>query len=154
MENREQFRVDEACAVPYRLSHLGVEFCLVSEVKVNRWEFPKISNQGGQFSANELLAQVVAAAGAGGQLNVDKPLAQFASARKGAARCTSAYLMHVTLVDDKWPQQAGRRRLWCLAEEARARLRRKPLRRLIDLALHSLKTDESDAPSGRPRTPK
>jgi hypothetical protein len=133
---------------------MGVEFCLVSEVKVNRWEFPKIAAQDGQFSPNELLAHVSATAGAGGQLNVDRPLAQFASARNGSARSMSAYLMHVTMLDDNWPRHSSHRRLWCLAEEARARLRRKPLRRLIDLALHSLKNEASDVPSDRPRTPK
>ncbi|MEX0793112.1 MAG: hypothetical protein WD045_08250 [Pirellulaceae bacterium] len=34
---------------------------------------------------------------------------------------------------DTWPGRNFLRRRWCLAEEARYRLRRKPLQRLIDL---------------------
>ena len=53
------------------------------------------------------------------------------------SRSMSGYLMRVTSVSDSWPKQSSHRRLWCLAEEARARIRRKPLRRFLDLALHS-----------------
>ncbi|MEX0978127.1 MAG: hypothetical protein WDZ48_04715 [Pirellulales bacterium] len=48
------------------------------------------------------------------------------------------YLMRVDHVDDAWPCDKSHRRLWCLAEEARVRIRRKPLRRFIDLALQGM----------------
>jgi hypothetical protein len=46
-----------------------------------------------------------------------------------------AYLFEV---DDPESSQHSRRIRWCFAEEARARIRRKPMRRLIDLALRRL----------------
>ncbi len=49
----------------------------------------------------------------------------------------TGYLMQVSAVANEWPLMHQYRRLWCLAEEARVRIRRKPLRRFIDLALHS-----------------
>jgi len=129
--------MQEFCAIPYRRTHLGVEFCLVSQVKVNRWEFPKLPRKG-EFSARALLDQVLVSAGAGGQLDANEPLAEFEASRSGESCHTSAYLMRVTTVTDDWPERPARRRLWCLAEEARMRLRRKPLRRLIDIALQTV----------------
>ena len=127
----------ERCAVPYRRTQLGVEFCLVSQAKVNRWEFPKLSRPD-EFSPQALLAEVSAAAGAEGELADEQPLSEFVASRAGEACRTSAYLMRVTNVRDHWLQESNRRRLWCLAEEARVRLRRKPMRRLIDIALHAV----------------
>jgi hypothetical protein len=49
------------------------------------------------------------------------------------------FLMHVEDVSDHWPREDSHRRLWCLPEEARLRIRRKPLRRFIDLALQNLR---------------
>jgi hypothetical protein len=59
------------------------------------------------------------------------------------------YLMRVTGVDDRWPKQETHRRIWCLAEEARVRIRRKPLRRFIDLAIHSIGHPGSAENGGR-----
>ena len=82
----------------------------------------------------------------------------FDAARGNEARRVTAYLMQVTLIEDDWPGQATHRRLWCLAEEARARLRRKPLRRFIDLALRAVASangsSNGHAPASLPRRPR
>jgi hypothetical protein len=124
----------ESCAIPYRRTHSGIEFCLISQVRVNRWEFPKMPGRG-DFLPDMLLDEAANSAGIDGVLVGEEPLAEFVAARAGESRHTSAYLLHVTTVRESWPQQSSRRRLWCLAEEARVRLRRKPMRRLIDVAL-------------------
>jgi hypothetical protein len=54
--------------------------------------------------------------------------------------------MHVSSSDGKWLQASAQRRRWCQAEEARAWIRRKPLRRLIDLALRRLKDRQPEPP--------
>ena len=129
--------MQECCAIPYRRTQLGVEFCLISRVKVNRWEFPKLSRRE-DFSSRALLDEVAKSVGADGELETDEPLAEFVASRCGESCRTSAYLMRVTGVKEQWPEQEARRRLWCLAEEARIRIRRKPLRRFIDLALRQV----------------
>ena len=63
------------------------------------------------------------------------------SSRGDERRSMIGYLMQVVRADDLWPQQSSYKRRWCLAEEARVRIRRKPLRRFIDLALHSIDAD-------------
>ena len=137
MGKRQEVETHESCVIPYRFTRSGVEFCLVSEARVNRWEFPRV-RPNGDASPATLLAEVAVSAGVIGHLEGDDPVAEFVAARCGSPCRTTAYLMHVTKLDEVWPQQPGRRRLWCLAEEARARLRRKPWRRLIDVALQTL----------------
>ncbi len=57
--------------------------------------------------------------------------------------------MRVTDVDDEWKNRETHRRLWCLAEEARARIRRKPLRQFIDAALQAIGASRHDYVQGR-----
>jgi hypothetical protein len=138
MEKSNRVQVHESCVVPYRLTDLGIEFCLVSQIAGNRWEFPKTETNGDDGAGETLLDRAAAGAGLKGQLQGESPLDAFVAARGNLARRVTAYLMHVTTVDDDWPKQSTHRRLWCLAEEARVRLRRKPLRRFIDVALRSV----------------
>jgi hypothetical protein len=115
-----------------------VEFCLVCELSGNRWEFPKTHVNGDSSRHAELLDGAAARAGLRGQVDGEGPLDEFVAARGDEARRVTAYLMRVTSVLDQWPLQSTHRRLWCLAEEARVRLRRKPLRRFIDIALRAV----------------
>ena len=151
MDNRERVYLRESCLIPYRHTDQGIEFCLISPATGSRWEFPKTESDGQSAPEGELLNQAAAAAGLGGSLQDDDPLDAFVAARGNEARHTTAYLMQVTHVDADWPRQSTHRRLWCLAEEARVRLRRKPLRRFIDLALRSVEA-ASAAPDRRTAT--
>ncbi len=135
MEPSERVHLSETCVVPCRLTASGIEFCLVSPIAENRWEFPKISIDSQKENPWLLLDQAAALAGLRGDLQGDVPLGEFVSARGNESRSMVGYLMRVTNVEETWPQQASYRRRWCLAEEARARIRRKPLRRFIDVAL-------------------
>lgn len=135
MDQSERVHLHESCVVPYRRTARGVEFCLLSQVTANRWEFPKAETDGDGPSTDEVLEKTAMDAGLRGHLDSDDPLDAFLSSRGNESRSMTAYLMEVTGTDDEWPKQSTHRRLWCLAEEARARLRRKPLRRFIDCAL-------------------
>ena len=137
MESRGHVQIHEACVVPFLLTSAGVKFCLVNPVSDNRWEFPKISLAQENLPLEALLDRVAAQVGLRGHLQYDAPLGYFEASRGDESRSMIGYLMQVDEFDDVWPQQSNYRRLWCLAEEARVRIRRKPLRRFIDLALHS-----------------
>lgn len=144
MEQRERVERHESCVVAFRETERGVEFCLVNHGGANRWEFPKTATDADGASPQLLLEKVADSAGLRGHLSSDEPLDAFVAARGNESRSVTAYLMRVTRVDEESSSESRRRRLWCLAEEARARLRRKPFRRFIDLALRSLN------PSRRP----
>jgi len=145
MEQRAFSELHEACLVPYRLTSAGVEFCLVSAVGENRWEFPKVELDGEDAPVHEPLSHVAVTAGLRGETNGGKPLGDFRATRDSQARAMTGYLMRVTGTTDSWPLQTTHRRLWCLAEEARVRIRRKPLRRFIDLALRQAESQQPAA---------
>lgn len=153
MDSRGRVQIREACVVPYRLTPSGVQFCLVSPVADNRWEFPKTSLDNEGVSLPALLAQAATAVGLRGQLRDDPPLGHFDAARGSESRSMTGYLMRVVESADTWPRQAAYRRLWCLAEEARVRIRRKPLRRFLDLALHCHEVCEHPIGNGKASNP-
>lgn len=136
METKESVQLHECCVVPYRRTQFGVEFCLVTPISENRWEFPKISLDADGAPSAELLEKASARVGLKGQLQTGEPLGHFEAKRGNEARSMTGYLMHVVEFTETWPQQKTHKRLWCLAEEGRVRIRRKPLRQFIDLALH------------------
>ena len=138
MENRSRVQVHDACVVPFRHTASGVQFCLISPIADSRWEFPKASldHQGRPLAT--LLEEAAAAVGLRGHLHQQQPLDRFVAARGSESREMTAYLLQVIDFDESLPTPNGYRRLWCLSEEARIRIRRKPLRRLIDLAAHSV----------------
>jgi hypothetical protein len=159
MEQTERLHLHESCVVPYRHGERGVEFCLVSQASGNRWEFPTTPTAGDEATPEALLEDVAAGTGLHGHLDGEIPLDAFVAARGNESRRVTAYLMQVTLVDNDWPKQSTHRRLWCLAEEARLRLRRKPFRRFIDQALRWVgparpTANGTSQPSGRPRNPR
>ncbi|MEX2113371.1 MAG: hypothetical protein WD845_09310 [Pirellulales bacterium] len=135
MEQKSRVQLHESCVVPYRETERGIEFCLVSKASANRWEFPHAQTDDPAGQQQLLLNQAADGAGLRGHLDAGGPFDAFVASRGNESRSVSAYLMRVTRTEDVWPKQDSQRRLWCLAEEARARLRRKPLRRFIDLAL-------------------
>jgi hypothetical protein len=136
-------QLHECCVVPYRVTSSGTEFCLVTPISENRWEFPKIRLNGTAGCDAALLEQAARGAGLRGTVVTDKPLGSYSASRQNETRSMIGYLMRVEAVDELWPRQATHRRLWCLAEEARVRIRRKPLRRFIDLALHSVPSPQA-----------
>jgi hypothetical protein len=147
-------QLHECCVVAYRTTSSGPEFCLVTPISENRWEFPKIALDGPDDYGAARLDQAASNAGLHGMIAVEKPLGSYVASRQNESRSMTAFLMRVDHVEDPWPRKDSHRRLWCLAEEARVRIRRKPVRRFIDLALHSLRDRAGDPAreNGRPGT--
>ncbi len=129
----------ECCVVPYRITSSGAEFCLVTPVAENRWEFPKIRVGEPTGCDAAALQQAAESAGLRGAVVGSEPLDSYVATRQSETRTMVGFLMRVDDFDDIWPKQGSHRRLWCLPEEARLRIRRKPLRRFIDLALQQMK---------------
>jgi hypothetical protein len=148
----EELQLRECCVVPYRVTSLGTEFCLMTPVTENRWEFPKIRLDDTAQCDAALLDEAARNAGLRGDVATDEPLGSYVASRGNETRSMHGYLMRVDAVEDPWPKQYSHRRLWCLAEEARVRIRRKPLRRFIDLALRSV--SENALPENGLRKPR
>ena len=123
------------CAVPYRRRGDGAEFLLVTPAGATAWRFPNAAFADGTNEEQQLCALVEDEIGLQGALS-GEPLAEFEVARSAGADVLVAYLLEVA--QDGSSACPRVRTRWCLPEEARIRIRRKPLRRLVDLALHRL----------------
>ena len=131
VERKPNF-VHFCCAVPYRHVDGQIEFCLVVTPEDRSWEFPQVAVPPEACGPDMVLEQARLQAGLYGFIDPPKPLGQYASSRGDTAKQITAFLMRVDRVDDLG-SAVGRRR-WCRAVEANARIRRKPMRRLIDVA--------------------
>lgn len=123
-----------ACAVAFRKNADQIEFCLVTACGTSNWEFPKTLIIDGAPAHACAWSEAERTAGLKGRLIDEQPLAQVRSTRANERVEVTAYLFEVTHEAIQSDADAVRRR-WCLPEEARVRLRRKPLRRMIDIAL-------------------
>lgn len=138
----------ECCVVPFRHTAAGTEFCLVTPRAENRWEFPKIRLDESGDCQEDHARQAANEAGLRGDVASAEPLGSFVATRQNETRNTVGFLMRVEHVEDPWPSEKSHRRIWCLAEEARVRIRRKPLRRFIDLALQNVREAEPSSAGG------
>jgi hypothetical protein len=133
--------------VPCRATSSGTEFLLVTPLSENRWEFPKIQLDDGDCQSDHL-KRAADAVGVRGGVEMSEPLGSYTASRNNETRSMTGFLMRVKTTDDSWPRESTHRRLWCLAEEARVRIRRKPLRRFIDLALARLSREAVNGAAG------
>jgi 8-oxo-dGTP pyrophosphatase MutT (NUDIX family) len=109
-----------------------MEFCLVATPRASRWEFPHTEIKKEESPLEAACRSVHEEAGFKCRPAKLEPLDDTeATHNRQLVRLTSFLLE----VQDADKTDAPRPIRWCLAEEARARIRRKPMRRLIDLAL-------------------
>jgi hypothetical protein len=146
-------QIHESCVVPYRVSELGIEFCLVANSRQSRWEFPKLAMDPECFSREAILVEAMGTIGLYGALLGDAPLGEFTTSRGEECRSTTGFLMRVEQIDEPSAGSSDTKRRWCLAEEARVRIRRKPLRGFIDLALRAIPV-EGPATKSRSTAPR
>ena len=129
-------------AVVFRQGADKPEFCLVSPENDGRWEFliERISDGESAFTAavrGVALGLLLTAQADSQELDC------FRFGRSGSPAVAAAVLVKVECAPAGQPTLRSR---WCLAEEARARIRRKPIRRLIDLALRRIAELDRIAP--------
>ena len=126
--------------IPYRRQERIVEFCLFVFPHQRDWDFPQaLAPEEDDMQTTKLLAPC-AEAGVGGRVH-EVPLGQFEASRGAVTEAVTAFLVEVTEADDDDDGRIPRRR-WCRLEEAKLRIRRKPLRRLLDIAQRRI--NESD----------
>ena len=92
----------------------------------------------GESGADAALRQATQEAGLDCAVEVEQPLDEFLPSKGEDADAVTAFLVRVDSEQETWPSWRSKRRRWCLPEEARGRIRRKPMRRLIDLAVRQL----------------
>jgi hypothetical protein len=109
-----------------------IEFCLVSAERTSRWEFPHIEIGAADLPLEAARRVAVEQTGLVCRISQSEPLDDVLATQDRRLVQLISFLLEV----DEASSGGGLRRIrWCLPEEARARIRRKPMRRLIDLAL-------------------
>ena len=129
--------VEQSCAVPFRLRTGRPEFCLVSLNGDSRWDFPRGLVPEGEPGHLVALRYAREIAGLNCETVAHEPLDEFSASKVDDAQRVTAFLVSVQGEDSR-SEINSRRRRWCYAEEAKVRIRRKPVRRLIDLAVRRL----------------
>jgi hypothetical protein len=133
---KEQVLVQLCYGIPYRRQRGGVEFCLFLFPDQRDWDFPQAIDSAGDEKARQLLAPCHEA-GFDGRLD-DVPLGQFEASRGDVVETITAFLVEVSRPHDGVNISRLPRHRWCLVEEAKLRIRRKPLRHLLDVAQRRL----------------
>ncbi|MBI85805.1 MAG: hypothetical protein CMJ81_21630 [Planctomycetaceae bacterium] len=130
--------VEEVCVVPFRTDNGRPEFCLVSVRDDSRWDFPRAPALPDELRHVTALRTALEIAGVECKLELPGPLDQFAASKVGPAQTITAFLLRAETENGDQSAATGYRKRWCFPEEARVRIRRKPIRRFIDLAVRQL----------------
>lgn len=137
------------CGLPFRCDAGKIEFCLVRYPNAVTWELPKsVVSEASSDSAASIAAHFAAMAAEVGLTGIHdaRQFDTFESSRGGRKLRISVYLWEI--IGERPADEIARH--WCLAAEAQHRLRRKPFRRLIDVALCSRRQDPISPGRGRP----
>jgi 8-oxo-dGTP pyrophosphatase MutT (NUDIX family) len=125
--------IEQASAIPYRRHGAWLEFCLITSSQSLRWGFPKGLIERGQTAEEAALQESLEEAGLHGRIEGDE-VGSYEYSKLGRTFHVRTFLMEVSDADDHWLEAHFRRRAWCTFDEARARLDRPALRRLLLLA--------------------
>jgi hypothetical protein len=133
-EDKEPTVVRLCYGIPYRRQEQFVEFCLFVFPHQRDWDFPQTLAPAEADEQTSHLLVPCNEAGVGGRVH-EIPLGQFEASRGAVTEAVTAFLVEVTETPEAEDNDPARpRRRWCRLEEAKLRIRRKPLRRLLDIA--------------------
>jgi 8-oxo-dGTP pyrophosphatase MutT (NUDIX family) len=130
--------VREACAVAYRLVQGRVQFCLLLIPGDSRWEFPHGPIVDDEPPADTALRLSHELTGLECEFCGGEPIGSFEFVSGGLRRIVTAFLLKCVTDPPVSTADDARRRQWFLPEEARARLRRKPMRLIATVAQRRL----------------
>jgi 8-oxo-dGTP pyrophosphatase MutT (NUDIX family) len=108
-----------------------MEFCLVAAGQTSRWEFPHTAPKANETPIDAACRAMTEQTGFKCRPKLLEPLEDVMATQNRRLVQLVSFLLEV----DRAEPDNGHKIRWCFPEEARARIRRKPMRRLIDLAL-------------------
>ena len=116
-ENRVQHLVVQASALPYRETERGIEVCLITSMRKQRWIFPK--GPVDRLGFVEAAAKVAAdEAGVFGVVH-EEHVGSYKRLKEGRIQMVSVYPLRVERSEELWYESRLRRRMW--ADIAKAR---------------------------------
>ena len=130
--NVERKVISAVCPIAYRRRESQIEFCLLLITGDSRWEFPHGAQGDGETLASATLRIAREALGIHCRVDVD-PLGEFKIRYPGVNYQVTAMLTECVKEDASVAADARPHR-WFLCDEARVRIRRKPMRHCTLLA--------------------
>jgi hypothetical protein len=128
----ERKLISAVCPITYRRRETQIEFCLLLIAGDSRWEFPHSPLVDGETPAAAALRIAREALGIHCRIEGD-PLGEFPIRRPGLNYQVTAMLAECVKEDAALAAEARPHR-WFLCDEARVRIRRKPMRHCTLLA--------------------
>ena len=137
----------QASVVPFRFVETGLQFCLITTRRTNRWAFPK-GGIGKQESVVEAaLKEALEEAGLRGTI-VGDPVGRYRIQKQDQEHSVIVMLMQVDHCEADWQESAERRRAWVSIDEAVQLLDRPKLIELLRAAVMQLKVGSGASPIG------
>jgi uncharacterized protein len=131
--------IRQAAVVPYRIRKERIEVALVTNSRGNGWVVPKGSLDDGEPPRAAAIREAEEEAGLLGVL-ASRPLGRYTYVNGNGPCEVDVYLMRVTDVLDRWPEDDVRERRWMGLADAEACLREE-LRRFIRAVESALDPD-------------
>lgn len=116
----------QAAAIPFRHRAGAVEVCLITTLKAGRWTVPKGFIDPGATAPETAVREAREEAGVHGRV-VGGPVGYYDIRKLGGRYRVAVYLMRVDRVDDRWEEQALRRRRWIGVRRAEKLLAGRPV---------------------------
>ena len=116
----------QAAAIPFRHRAGAAEVCLITTLKAGRWTVPKGFIDPGATAPETAVREAREEAGVHGRV-VGGPVGYYDIRKLGGRYRVVVYLMRVDRVDDRWEEQALRRRRWIGVRRAEKLLAGRPV---------------------------
>jgi 8-oxo-dGTP pyrophosphatase MutT (NUDIX family) len=136
--------IQQACAIPYRVSDGRIEICLVTSRRKRRWVFPKGIVEPGETETEAALKEAREEAGLRGRI-VSEPLGSYERRKWGVHFVVTCFLMHVDRQQRTWRESSIRERVWLSLAAASERLGPNGQRKMLEAAAQLLAHGSSRA---------
>ena len=133
----EGSHLQQSCAIPYRRSESGFEFCLITSIRSGRWGFPKGLIDPGETPEQTALKESHEEAGISGRI-MNPPHGSYTDRKWGRSLHVTVYLMEVTHAEVLWLESHVRQRRFCSVSEAHALLKKSRQHKFFKRALQRL----------------
>ena len=121
----------QAGALPFRVNGAGeLEVLLIRRVEKDKWGIPKGVVSPGRSLEETARHEAAEEAGIAGELSV-QPVGYYSFKKWGGICHVTVFLMRVTEIHDRYPEQTRRQRRWFSPTAAVEVARRKRIRSLI-----------------------
>lgn len=120
----------QSAVIPYRIRDGRLEVALITNRSGSRWIIPKGLVEPGESASESALREAEEEAGLSGDVE-RRRLCRYAYRKWGGTCVVDVFLMYVTKVHRRWPEDDFREREWCSIREAARRLKEPEVKRVI-----------------------